>query len=240
LNPRAATECRPYKVQSSKFKVQSSKTKDKNQKAETDFAMFCPTCGAEDRQQTQYCRVCGTDLRAVRITLEKPDAVTASAVSAREQISRAVADRIRQLESSSDIGQIAEVLLPQMEKFLESPEEKRLRRMREGIVTASVGLGACVLIFLFSLAKHDFLPFIGLGFVTFFIGLGILINGYALTISRRGSPKTPEGAQQNLLDPASKSAQLFAANSGSETNQLEADNRPSVTEHTTHQLKQNL
>jgi len=28
--------------------------------------MFCPGCGAEERQMSQYCRGCGTDLRIVR------------------------------------------------------------------------------------------------------------------------------------------------------------------------------
>lgn len=60
--------------------------------------MFCPSCGSEERQVSQFCRACGTDLRAVRATLEKPDAITASAVSARDEIRRAIADRIRELE----------------------------------------------------------------------------------------------------------------------------------------------
>ena len=45
--------------------------------------MFCPSCGSEERQASQYCRACGTDLRPVRVSLERPDSVTASAVSAR-------------------------------------------------------------------------------------------------------------------------------------------------------------
>jgi len=74
-----------------------------------------------------YCRACGNDLRSVRLTLEKPEAITASAVSAREQISRAVADKIRQMESSYDFKGVVEVVLPQIDKFLESPEERRFR-----------------------------------------------------------------------------------------------------------------
>ncbi|HEX7530127.1 MAG TPA: hypothetical protein VF333_03205, partial [Pyrinomonadaceae bacterium] len=69
---------------------------------------------------SQYCRACGTDLRPVRTTLERPDSITAVAVSAREEIGRAVADKIREVEDSRDLKRVAEDVLPQIEKFLES------------------------------------------------------------------------------------------------------------------------
>src|SRR6476646_1167642 len=103
--------------------------------------MYCPSCGSEERQPSQFCRACGTDLRAVRTSLEHPDAITASAVSAREQISRAFADQIRELESGKDLEHVAEDVLPQLEKFLEYAEARRLRRIRGGVITATVGLG---------------------------------------------------------------------------------------------------
>src|SRR6267142_3367581 len=106
--------------------------------------MYCPGCGSEERQISQYCRACGTDLRVVRVSLERPDAITESAISAREQIGRAVAEKIREVADTRDLKRVAEDVLPQIEKFLESPEEKRLRRMREGVITAATGLGASV------------------------------------------------------------------------------------------------
>src|SRR6185295_5373788 len=125
--------------------------------------MYCPTCGSEERQISQYCRACGTDLRAVRRGLEQPDTITASAVSAREQISRAMAEKIRQMEGSRELKQVAEDVLPELEKFLESPEEKRLRRVRAGVVLAASGVGGALLIFLMSINAHDLIPFISLG-----------------------------------------------------------------------------
>src|SRR5438132_11997127 len=110
--------------------------------------MFCPSCGCEERQASQYCRACGTDLRPVRVSLERPDSITASAVSAREDIGRAVADQIRQVEDARELKRVAEDVLPQIEKFLESPEEKRMRRMRAGVVVSSIGIGFTVLMFL--------------------------------------------------------------------------------------------
>src|SRR3982074_2697464 len=103
--------------------------------------MYCPSCGSEERQMSQYCRACGTDLRPVRVSLERPDSITASAISAREDIGRAVAEKIREVDDARDLRRVTEDVLPQIEKFLESPEEKRLRRMRDGVITAAVGFG---------------------------------------------------------------------------------------------------
>src|SRR2546425_6198610 len=61
--------------------------------------MYCPTCGSEERQISQYCRACGTDLRMVRRGLETPDTITASAVSAREQISQRSEEHTSELQS---------------------------------------------------------------------------------------------------------------------------------------------
>lgn len=209
--------------------------------------MYCPTCGSEERQISQYCRACGTDLRVVRRGLEMPDTITASAVSAREQISQALADRIRQMETAKDLERVAEDVLPQLEKFLESPEEKRLRRVRAGVVTAATGLGASLLIFLASLQAHDLIPFVALGLVTFFVGLGLIINGLVFTIPRKGIvDRSEEALAQRELESRMQSAppvnQLSPISQS--TNDLAGPNdrmmsRPSVTEHTTHQLKPN-
>jgi hypothetical protein len=72
--------------------------------------------------------------------LERPDSITASAESAREEIGRAVAEKIRQMEDAHTMERFAHSVLPQVEKFLESPEEKRLRRLRAGTITALVSL----------------------------------------------------------------------------------------------------
>ena len=210
--------------------------------------MYCPTCGSEERQISQYCRACGTDLGGVRRGLERPDTITASAVSAREQISRAMADKIREMEGSRELKQVAEDVLPQIAKFLESPEERRLRRVRAGVVTAAIGLGAALLIFLMSIASHDLIPFIALGVITFLIGLGLVLNGLAFTVPRKTLADRSDDAE------AQRELEAMAAQSGYSGNQLSAGSqvtndlpsvndriagRPSVTEHTTHHLNPN-
>jgi hypothetical protein len=207
--------------------------------------MYCPTCGSEERQISQYCRACGTDLRVVRRGLERPDSITASAVSAREQISQVMAEKIREMETAHDLKRVAEDVLPQIEKFLESPEEKRLRRVRAGVVTAAIGLGGALLIFLMSIQSHDLIPFIALGLITFLIGLGLVINGLAFTIPRKTlADRSEEARSQRELEAMGEYLPNQLVGNSQSTNDLQNPmnaiaGRPSVTEHTTHQLKQN-
>jgi len=209
--------------------------------------MFCPSCGSEERQGSQYCRACGIDIRPVRISLERPDSVTASAVSAREDIGRAVADRIREVEDARELKKVAEDVLPQIEKFLESYEEKRLRRMRAGVVVSSIGVGFTVLMFLMtSVAQpNDVQGFIGgagLGIVTLCIGLGLLLNAFVFTRPGKRLPDNSADARaQNSLDAGFPAPQLRAGESpvfrSPTTSNLAQASGSSVTEHTTKHLK---
>lgn len=217
--------------------------------------MYCPSCGSEERQMSQYCRACGTDLRPVRVSLERPDSVTASAVTAREEIGRAVAEKIRDMEGSRDLKRVAEDILPHFEKFLESPEEKRLRRMRAGVITAASGLGITLLSLLVFLAVVDSIGpgrnmvialCTGLGLLTFLVGIGLVLNGQLLTKPHKGLEDNSLDAQaQGVLDSGYLPSQL---RSGAENPELSrspttsdlarAELRPaSITEHTTHHLK---
>ncbi len=147
--------------------------------------MFCPSCGLEEGQLNQFCRACGADLRTLRTTLERTDSITVSAVSARDEIGRAIAQKIRETKSTSELKKVTDEVLPEIEKFLESPAEKRLRRIRAGVVISSIGIGATLMFILISMAEEDALFLVGAGLVTFFIGLGIIINGLLFTVPRK-------------------------------------------------------
>jgi hypothetical protein len=190
----------------------------------------------------------------VRLSLERPDAVTASAVTAREEIGRVFAEKIREVEDSRDLKRIAEDVLPQIEKFLESPEEKRLRRMRAGVVVAASGLGATVLAGLLLAVIHnpadpDAIPllmfFAGLGVVCFAIGLGLVLNGLWLTRLPKGLRDRSSSETTNLLDetyaapqlrPAMERPEMFRTPATSDL--VNEPRQASVTEHTTQHLKQ--
>ena len=209
--------------------------------------MYCPSCGSEERQLSQFCRACGTDLRIVRNSLENPDAVTQSAVSAREHIGMAVADKIRQMSTAKELERVAEDVLPHFEKFLESPEEKRLRRIRAGIITASIGLGATIILLVMAMDKGDILPFVTPALITFLVGIGVIVNGLVFTVPNKSLPGDAydalsqkvldSGANMNRLPYEAPAAASLPAGTNL-TNELAPSQRsqPSITEHTTHHL----
>ena len=165
--------------------------------------MYCPDCGLEEIQSNQFCRACGADLRRVRVALEAPDSITASAVTARDEIGRAVAAKIRETETVSELKKVAEDVLPEIEKFLESPEEKRLRRMRVGMLLSSIGFGVAIALSIVGImAKNeDTLFMAGLGIVAFFIGLGFILNGIFLTVPKKGlSDRSSDAESQRRVD----------------------------------------
>lgn len=199
--------------------------------------MFCPGCGIEERSANQFCRACGADLRRVRNAIESPDQITASAVSAREEIGRTIASKLGNIKGASEWSTFAEEVLPEIEKFLESPEEKRLRRVRAGMVMSSIGLGAAGGVAFLSAVMYlrdtDLVFILGLGgIVCFFIGLGILLNGLLFTVPKKAlADRSSDADSQRQLD------------SRSDTNDLRLPDAPanfysSVTEPTTKHLKE--
>ena len=193
--------------------------------------MYCPECGKEESHPVPFCRACGTDLRRVRVAVETPDSMIASAMSARDEIGRAVAAKIRETHDAYELKKVAEDVLPQIEKFLESPKEKRLRGIRLGVLLSSIGLGIFISLSLVALLskKEEFLFLAGFGFILFFIGIGFAVNAVFLTVPReRGLPTVaePPPIAGNRID----------------TNDLELRPAPaqftSVTEQTTRHLKE--
>jgi hypothetical protein len=178
-------------------------------------------------------------LRAVRLSLERPDTVTASAVSARDEIGRAVAQKIREVQDARELKKVAEDVLPQIEKFLESPEEKRLRRMRVGTIISTIGMGATFGMLVMSYFaqnadKEGFMLASGLGVVCFFIGLGFLLNAFFFTGPRKDVDDHSAAAlAQSALDANyGKPGELRA-----QTTSNLVQPPTSVTEHTTLHLK---
>jgi hypothetical protein len=182
------------------------------------------------------------------VSLERPDSITASAVSAREDIGRAVAAKIREVEDAHELKQVAEDVLPQIEKFLESYEEKRLRRVRAGVITGACGLGVGILGLVMSAvlraADTEAAVFVfGLGVIAFVIGLGLVLNGVLFTRPRKGvADHSSDARAQNLLDAGYAQPQLRSSAEAPPTFRAQTTSDlsragSSVTEHTTHHLK---
>src|ERR1035437_1147538 len=172
--------------------------------------MFCPSCGIDEKQPNQFCRGCGVNLQAVRASIEHPDDVTQSAVTSRMEIGRARAARIRETESVRELKKVAEDVLPGVEKFLESPEEKRLRRLRTATIISSVGLGVGVALTLVAILQRntEMLFLAGLGGIVFFLGLGFFLNAFFFTVPKKSISGKTE--RFNSLDDAAASGLKLA------------------------------
>jgi hypothetical protein len=179
--------------------------------------MYCPGCGIEEpNNNNQFCRSCGTSLNVVRTALEHPDAITTSAITAREGIGRAIAAKIAEFEDASELRQSVHEILPAIERLLESPEERRLNqreqrlnRVREGVLTSFVGLAIILSFLLISwiTAEEKILIVSSLGLLVLMIGLGITITAVWCTAlpkpssasSRRAPPELKPGEKQTSL-----------------------------------------
>jgi hypothetical protein len=198
--------------------------------------MFCPGCGLEDQKANQFCRNCGTALHSVRFALEQPDAVTSSAVAAREEIGRAISTKIGELRDTQDLRNAVYEILPAVERFLESPEErlsylqeKRLNQIREGVVTSVVGLAIILSFLLISWIAHEekILIVSALGLLVLMIGLGITISASWFTaLPKQFSPSSRRLSKQLVSDDHSNKEIASARHS----------NFGSVTEGTTREL----
>jgi hypothetical protein len=139
--------------------------------------MFCPQCGETQDDQLKFCKACGANLFAVRQAMA-----------------------LRETEEKFDWTKtwVAEMFLTQGERDRRNeelerqrgitPEVKRLREMKAGVITASVGIG--VAIFLMGLMEGiiesgavspvavSILSKIWVvGVIPFFVGIGLLLSG---------------------------------------------------------------
>ena len=156
--------------------------------------MFCPSCGYEEKQETQYCRSCGADLETVRTAVISPERVSGSVEGAKAEVGRAIARRIENIGSAKDLAHVAEEVLPEVEKFLESPAEKRLRRIRYGSLISFIGLGAAIGFVIVALFNDpEVLAIAAFGLVTMMIGIAMVINGYFFTVPQEGLDESRVG-----------------------------------------------
>jgi hypothetical protein len=204
--------------------------------------MFCPECGIEDQSRNPFCRGCGTSLNPVRASLERSDEITTSAVTAREEIGRAIAVKIAEIETAGGLREAVYEILPVVESFLESPEErslnqyqrgKRLNQMHEGVLTAVVGLGIilCSLLISWVTGQEKILVVSALGLLVLIIGGGIIVTALWFTVLPKkklpSSDRLPTGGT-----PGEKPDSIIETEAGP----VARYRFPSVTEGTTREL----
>jgi len=158
----------------------------------------CPACGADIPQPAPYCRKCGVDVRAVQMALDKPDIATGAA--GRDEVLRAIADKVREMRIDEDFNDSVKEILSEVEQILQSPEEKRLKQIRDGVHYFSLGLG----IALYFLLREVFLTegsiVLAAAIVALTVGLGYIINGAFFSIPgnqrKRASTEMRAGANE--------------------------------------------
>jgi len=140
----------------------------------------CPVCGAGIPQPTPYCRKCGADIRSVQMALDKPDITTGAA--GRDEVLRAISDKVREMKPDEDFSASVKEILSEIEETLQSPEEKRLKEIRDGVGYFSIGLGVA----LYFLLREAFLSegsiVLAAAIVALTVGLGYIVNGVFFSI----------------------------------------------------------
>ena len=188
--------------------------------------MFCPKCGTTQSDDLKFCKSCGANLSAVRqavATRETPQTFDWSKTWLTEMFLSEGERKLRQEELERQLGI--------------TPEVRRQREIKAGVITSCVGLAVAIFLKVFMegiiLGAHipaDVAEILGrlwiVGIIPFFVGLGLLINGLFVGRHRKGSIRTGsllEGAGQQQIRAADTSEFLPPG--------------ASVTEQTTRQLE---
>ncbi|HKQ74202.1 MAG TPA: hypothetical protein VJ810_10920 [Blastocatellia bacterium] len=192
----------------------------------------CPACGADIHQPTLYCRRCGADIRAVQMALDKPDITTGAA--GRDEVLRAIADKVREMKTDEAFNDSGKEILSEVEKLLQSPEEKRLKQIRDGIGYLSIGLGIALYYLLREVFLNEGSLVLGAAIVALMVGLAHIINGVFFSIAgdqrKRNLAELRAGANEPIAPNDQRTTQKSLAD-------LSDQASPSVTEGTTRELQ---
>ena len=164
--------------------------------------MFCPQCGTNQSDELKFCKLCGANLYAVR-----------QVVSTRET---------REKFDWSKTW-VAEMFLSEGERNKRTaelerstiPEVQRAREIKAGVITASVGIGLAIFLYVFMqgiILSGNVAPgaveilsrLWVVGVIPFCVGLGLAFNG--VVVSRRvvlaaSQASAKIGAPERETDP---------------------------------------
>ena len=181
--------------------------------------MFCPQCGSSQSDELKFCKSCGTNLEVVR------DSVKTGQVSGKFDWKNTW---VAEMLQSSEQAVLKEKELERLKGI--TPETKRRNEIKAGVITASVGIGVMVFLYIFMQGiilsgepkpgEAEILSRVWIaGFIPLMVGLALIINGTFVSKlfsrSERGSDETAsreltEKAPGEYLPPADTS-ELFPA-----------------------------
>jgi hypothetical protein len=190
--------------------------------------MICPQCGITQSDDLKFCKSCGANLQAVRIALANPEKLE------------------DKFEWSNWITKLTALGEEHNKRMWEqdNPEQKRYNEIKAGVITGSVGLALMIFLAIFmqgliaSGIPQDAAAILSrvwiAGIIPFFIGLALIFNG--VVVSKKLVELRKRELQQKdtarMLEAEKEGVAIPAADWYEE-----ASPTPSVTEHTTRQLR---
>ena len=193
--------------------------------------MFCPQCGSNQSDELKFCKLCGANLAAVRqvvATRETGEKIDWNKTWLAEMF----------LSGEESVRRAAEI--ERLQGL--TPEVKRYREIKAGVITGSVGLGLTILLYVLMqgiiLGGHvppdaaEILSRIWVaGVIPLFVGIALIING--LFVSKR-IVEIARQKQQTEPKPLEKKPEPQALRSAETAEMLPPSF--SVTERTTKHL----
>jgi len=185
--------------------------------------MFCPSCGTENQDQVKFCRRCGVNLSVWLEMIQRGATRTVEPVgelSAKEHAVRVLTRKIEQTDPKAQT-MWGEAILPSLVKELRrmtiTPEERREKYIRSGMVVTGLGMGLTIFLYLAAealasstLLPEEIVPLIRVawakGLIPLFIGLMMILYGLVSGWVGQRPQRTATVAE---LEPEKSGDELF-------------------------------
>jgi hypothetical protein len=195
--------------------------------------MFCPQCGSTQSDDLKFCKSCGANLEALRQIM-----ATRESGGQFDWSNTWVAEMFK--SGKDAVKQQAEI--ERLQGI--TPEVKRLLEIKAGIITASVGVGLMILLFVLmggivasgrvsDAAAEILLRIWIVGVLPFLIGVALIFNG--MFVSKRGADLSAHETDTGTKELDAPSAENYL--SPADTNDLASPVPFSVTDRTTRHLQ---
>jgi hypothetical protein len=198
--------------------------------------MFCPQCGSAQSNELKFCKACGVNMVAVRQAVADPKSVEKFSWD-KTWISEMLLSGKESVKRAAEIERLQGI----------TPETKRRAEIKGGVITASVGLGLMITLFMImqgiilggfvSEAVAQILSRVWIaGVIPVLVGLALIVNG--MFVSKKGGSPEIDRTDDRAKEIEGPAAASFLPPKA-ETNQLEREIF-SVTDETTQHLEESL
>ena len=200
--------------------------------------MYCPKCGSTQSEELKFCKACGANLAAVRKAVTAPESVGKFSWD-----KTWVAEML--LSSEENVRRAAEI--ERLQGI--TPETKRRNEIKAGVITASVGVGLMITLFVLmqAIVLNPRIPpetavilssLWVAGVIPLLVGTALIVNGVFISKKGTGNAFTESRSDDQAKEIAEPPKASFLP-PRAETNPLERD-AFSVTDETTRHLEQRV